>query len=141
MNKDIRYVVAGLSGALAVAFGAFGAHGLKSYLVNEQITPEQLNAFDTGVKYQMYHTLAILTVLILDKLNPSKLLNFCYYLFLWGIVLFSGSLYLLSTRNITGMHWLKILGPITPIGGILFVFAWILLAANYFIKPKKTPIS
>jgi uncharacterized membrane protein YgdD (TMEM256/DUF423 family) len=122
-----RYmIIAGLSGAIAVALGAFGAHGLKNELANGMITAEQLNAFDTGVKYQMYHTLALLlTVLLQGKLSEGSL-KWMARFFIAGIILFSGSLYFLATRNLLGAPWLRLLGPVTPMGGFCFTIAWII---------------
>ncbi len=122
-----KYAIIGILGATAVAIGAYGAHGLKSYLESGLMTPDLLNGFDTGVKYQMYHTLAMFLVLLLNKDNNNKLLRFSFNLFLGGIILFSGSLYFLTTRYVLGMEGLKFLGPITPIGGLLFIAAWLLL--------------
>jgi len=108
--------VAAISGFLAVALGAFGAHGLKSI-----ITPEMLEVYKTGVQYQFYHTFALLAVGILMNFNQSKALKWSATLFMIGIVLFSGSLYVLAISDI------KALGIITPFGGITWIAAWILL--------------
>lgn len=129
MNRS--FVTTGISGAVAVALGALGAHALKNQLSGGLITAEQLNGFDTAVKYQMYHTLAMMLVLILNKEN-SKWLKLSYRFFLAGIVLFSGSLYFLCTRNLIGSDWLKFLGPVTPIGGLCFVAGWLSLAFASF---------
>src|SRR6185437_11340191 len=95
-------------GFLSVAIGAFGAHALK-----DRISPEMLEINHTGSQYQMYHSLALLAVAILLKFYPdSKLFNAAGWLFVVGIIFFSGSLYLLS---LTGV---RILGAITPIGGL-----------------------
>ena len=98
--------------------GAFGAHGLKSRL------PENLlNAWQTGVEYQMYHALALLVVGIMISLHPShSLLKYAGGLFVAGTLLFSGSLYALA---LTEQRWL---GPITPLGGLLFIAGWVVLA-------------
>jgi uncharacterized membrane protein YgdD (TMEM256/DUF423 family) len=122
-----QFITIGLLGAIAVALGALGAHALKNQLPSGLITTDQLNGFDTAVKYQMYHTLAMFLVVLLNKDNSKKILKYSYTLFFWGIILFSGSLYLLCTRNLLGADWLKFLGPITPIGGILFVAGWLML--------------
>ncbi|NEW83142.1 MAG: DUF423 domain-containing protein [Mariniphaga sp.] len=108
--------IAALSGVLAVALGAFGAHGLKSI-----ISPEMLDVYKTGVQYQFYHTFALLAVGILINFNPSKALKWSATLFMIGIVLFSGSLYALAISGV------KALGIITPFGGITWIAAWILL--------------
>lgn len=124
----------GISGAIAVALGALGAHALKNQLPGGLITVDQLNGFDTAVKYQMYHTLAMLAVVLLKKSYSGKFLSLAYTLFLWGIILFSGSLYLLCTRNLIGLEGLRVLGPVTPIGGLCFVAGWLALAVSVFKK-------
>jgi len=108
--------VAAVSGLLAVALGAFGAHGLKSI-----ISPEMLEVYKTGVQYQFYHTFALLAVGILMNFNSSKALKWSATLFMIGIVLFSGSLYVMAISDV------KALGIITPFGGITWIAAWILL--------------
>jgi len=109
--------IAAISGMLAVILGAFGAHGLKKIL-----TPEMLEVFKTGVQYQFYHTFALLAVGILMYFSESKSLKWSANMFIVGIVLFSGSLYALAISGI------KILGAITPLGGVAFIVGWILLA-------------
>ena len=127
----------GFLGAIAVALGALGAHALKGKLDTGLITVDQLNGFDTAVKYQMYHTLAMLAVVLLRSNYDSKYLVWAYNLFFWGIILFSGSLYFLCTRNLYGADWLKFLGPVTPIGGLLFVAGWLFLAFSAIKKTKN----
>lgn len=129
-----QLVTIGISGAIAVALGALGAHALKNQLPGGLITVDQLNGFDTAVKYQMYHTLAMLTVVLLKKSYSGKFLNLAYILFFWGIILFSGSLYFLCTRNLIGLEGLRVLGPVTPIGGLCFVAGWLALAVSVFKK-------
>ena len=100
-----------------VAAGAFGAHALRDLL------PQSLLAiFETGVRYQMYHALALLLTARAAALWPGKLTTVAGWLFVGGIVIFSGSLYVLAT---TGILWL---GAVTPLGGVAFLTAWILLA-------------
>ena len=100
-----------------VAAGAFGAHALRDLL------PQSLLAiFETGVRYQMYHALALLLTARVAALWPGKLTTVAGWLFVGGIVIFSGSLYVLAT---TGILWL---GAVTPLGGVAFLTAWILLA-------------
>lgn len=123
-----KLTLIGILGAIAVALGALGAHFLKSKLDTGLITPDQLNGFDTAVKYQMYHTLAMLTLVLLSKTISHKFINWAFNCFLIGIVMFSGSLYFLCTRHLFGAEWLKALGPITPIGGLFFIAGWIFLA-------------
>ena len=108
--------IAAISGLLAVALGAFGAHGLKAI-----ISPEMLEVYKTGVQYQFYHTFALLAVGILMNFNQSKALEWSAYLFITGMILFSGSLYVLAISGI------KALGVITPFGGITWIAAWFLL--------------
>jgi uncharacterized membrane protein YgdD (TMEM256/DUF423 family) len=120
-------VTALILGALAIALGAFGAHGLKKFL-----SIEQLNSFEIGVRYQMYHALFLLFVaqtnFITDK---QKMIVFLLTLF--GILFFSGSIYLLATSTITNIKS-KFLGPITPIGGLLLIFSWFYLFYCIIIK-------
>jgi uncharacterized membrane protein YgdD (TMEM256/DUF423 family) len=103
--------------ALAVAFGAFGAHGLKS-----MISPDMLVIFHTGVEYHFYHALGLFAVAFVAHSNDTKQVKIAGYLMIFGILIFSGSLYILS---ITGIKWL---GAITPIGGTGFIVAWVMLA-------------
>lgn len=134
MKPPKQLITIGLLGALAVALGALGAHFLKGKLETGLITPDQLNGFDTGVKYHMYHVIAMLIVVLLKNSYASKWFNRAYTLFLIGIILFSGSLYFLCTRQLTGMEGLKVLGPITPLGGLFFVAGWLCLAMPAFDK-------
>jgi uncharacterized membrane protein YgdD (TMEM256/DUF423 family) len=132
-----KMITIGLLGAIAVSLGALGAHFLKSKLETGLITTDQLQGFDTGVKYQMYHTLGMLLLVILNRSNPNKFFGWAYALFLLGIILFSGSLYFLCTRNLLGADWLKVLGPVTPLGGICFVLGWLCLCLAVLKTDKK----
>jgi len=106
---------------LAVIFGAFGAHALK-----EKISGENLLIFETGVRYQMYHAFALIIVFLLSSKINSPLLNYSGFFFVAGIVLFSGSIYLLACRELFGIEgWKSFLGPITPIGGLCLIIGWI----------------
>ena len=109
-------------GALSVILGAFAAHSLKNHL-----TTDQIEIFQTGVRYQFYHTFAILAIGIISIHNPSKWLKNSGYAFIIGIVCFSGSLYLLASRFAIGIESWNWLGPITPIGGVFFIVGWICL--------------
>lgn len=117
-------IIASFLGALSVILGAFAAHKLKQVL-----EPSLLQIFETAVKYQIYHALALLAVGILYKEFPVKQLRWAGNLFITGIILFSGSLYLLCFilhQNI-GAKWI---GAITPFGGLCFVAGWLLLAVG-----------
>ncbi len=111
--------------ALAVILGAFGAHGLKA-----RISPEHLQIFETGVKYQFYHTFAIImTALLLEKFNHA-FTTYAAFCFIVGILLFSGSLYLLATRTLFGIENVSLIGSMTPIGGLFFIIGWVFLAVS-----------
>ena len=124
MNKRI-IVVACISGVLAVSLGAFGAHALKS-----QVAAADLQVWETAVTYQFYHTLALVFLSTFSRFKRG-LVNLSSWFFTLGILLFSGSLYLLATKGLMNIPELILLGPITPIGGIFFILGWIslLLAA------------
>lgn len=102
---------------VAVAAGAFGAHGLRG-----RLAPDMLAIFETGVRYQMYHALALLVVGLLASRAPTPTLTLAGWCFVAGVVIFSGSLYVLA---LTGTRWL---GAITPLGGLAFLAGWALLA-------------
>ncbi|MBE9490677.1 MAG: DUF423 domain-containing protein [Bacteroidetes bacterium] len=129
MNKKIL-IIASVLGLLSIAFGAFGAHGLKTL-----ISSEALQTFETGIKYQMYHALMLLfvgsTAIIQQK--TKKIL--CYLIVL-GILLFSGSIYGLATNNLTNFDF-KTIGFITPIGGLLLIISWLLLLINFIKMTSK----
>lgn len=131
MKLPKQLVTLSILGALAVILGAFGAHGLKNKLQSGLITADQLNGFDTAVRYQIYHLLAMFLIINLEKPLVNKLLKTAYRLFFIGILLFSGSLYLLTTRNLLHLDFLIFLGPITPIGGLFFVGGWLCLGFTY----------
>ena len=116
MEKKIILTACAL-GFLAIILGAFGAHALKKIL-----SPDQLNSFETGVKYQMYHALFLLFVGT-TSLITLKEKAIVFYLAVVGVLFFSGSIYVLTTSSITGIKS-KIFGPITPIGGLLLITSW-----------------
>ena len=118
MSKTIL-IVAAIFLTLAVIIGAFGAHGLKPHL-----NVESLARYKTGVEYHFYHALGLLLVGILSVYMPGAHLKWTAIFLSVGIVLFSGSLYILA---ITGIKWL---GAITPIGGLCFILGWIFLAVT-----------
>ncbi len=111
-----------ISGALSVAIGAFGAHKLKDYLLAIQRT----ETFETAVRYQFYHTLALLMVGIIYFQHQNKWLDWASYAFAAGILVFSGSLYILCATNVG--KW----GAVTPIGGLALIAGWICLAIGLY---------
>jgi uncharacterized membrane protein YgdD (TMEM256/DUF423 family) len=126
MNKKI--VLTGLAfGILAIILGAFGAHGLKQFL-----SIEQLSSFEVGVKYLMFHALFLLFVSNTNFVaeNEKKMV---FYLTLFGTLFFSGSIFLLTTKNVIGIDF-KFLGPVTPIGGLLLIAAWFWLFIKILTK-------
>ena len=115
-------LLGGLSGGIGVALGAFGAHALQS-----RLSPERLGTFETGVRYQMYHALALLAAAFVALHWPgSRLPTLAGWTFVAGTLLFSGSLYLLV---LTGRRWW---GVITPFGGLAFILGWLCLAFTPF---------
>ena len=110
-------VAGAVSGAMAVMLGAFAAHSLKSHL-----EPADLQTFEVGARYQMYHALALVALGLVAGQRNHRALSLAGWLFCVGTILFSGSLYLLA---VTGQHWL---GAITPFGGVAFITGWIALA-------------
>jgi uncharacterized membrane protein YgdD (TMEM256/DUF423 family) len=122
---------AAILGALSVAIGAFAAHQLKG-----SISDFALEIFETAVKYQFYHVFALLAVGILYKEFPNKFLLWSGRLFIAGIILFSGSLYILSAIKaveVPGYNWF---GAITPLGGLCFILGWLFIipGCNHNIK-------
>ena len=113
----VFFALGSLLALIAVALGAFAAHGLKS-----RLDPAMLATFETGVRYHMYHSLALLAVGWAATRWPGAAVNASGWLFVAGIVLFSGSLYALS---LTGVRWL---GAVTPLGGLAFLTGWLSLA-------------
>ncbi|MBK0370573.1 DUF423 domain-containing protein [Flavobacterium agrisoli] len=125
--KRKMILIAAFLGVTAIALGAFGAHGLKQFLSEAQLT-----TFETGVRYQMYHALFLLFVANLIELTESKR-KIITLLVVLGVALFSGSIYLLATNSITSFDF-KIIGFVTPIGGLLLIISWIVLFAGFFNK-------
>jgi len=115
--------VAALMGMTAIILGAFGAHALK-----KQLSIEQLGSSETGVKYQMYHALFLLFLGMNTFLN-EKVKKTLFQLVIFGVFFFSGSIYLLTTKAITGVDF-KFIGIVTPIGGVLLIMAWSVLFWN-----------
>lgn len=113
---QVFFVVGSLSAFVAVALGAFAAHGLRG-----RLSPDMLNTFEVGVRYQMCHALALLAVAWALTRWPGSSASAAGWLFVAGTVLFSGSLYVLT---LTGVRWL---GAITPLGGVAFLLGWLAL--------------
>lgn len=119
MNKTI-FLTGILFGILAILLGAFGAHGLE-----EKLSADAIQTFETGVKYQMYHALFLLVLGSLKQL-PETNKKWIFYLVIVGVILFSFSIYFLATNVLTGFDF-KTIGFVTPIGGLLLIMAWALL--------------
>jgi uncharacterized membrane protein YgdD (TMEM256/DUF423 family) len=119
-----------LFGAIAIALGAFGAHGLEQVTQDEKI----LHSFHTGVQYQMYHALALLAVGILYEKLHVKQLVWAGWSFIAGVFLFSGSLYLITFLKVQGSGFAKVAGPVTPLGGVMFILGWIFLGVGILKK-------
>ena len=118
-----------LSGAIAVALGAFGAHGLKKI-----VSPDAVTVFQTGVHYQMYHTLALLVVAIVYDRLPNKWILWAGYFFSFGILFFSGSLYLITVLKTGEKTVPALVGAITPFGGLMFICGWLCLLIGVLKK-------
>jgi len=116
-----------LFGGIAVALGAFGAHGLKNI-----VSTDVVSVFQTGVQYQMYHTLALLVVAIVYERLPNRWIKWSGYLFAFGILFFSGSLYLITALKAEERTIPTLIGAITPVGGLLFILAWLSFLIGLF---------
>jgi len=114
---------------LAVILGAFGAHALKAVL-----SDQQLESYHTATRYLMYHGLALLILIAIQQYIKHQLLNIGAHLIFWGTLLFSGSIILLVCRNLFDIEMLKILGPITPLGGSILIIGWICILIGILKK-------
>lgn len=126
MNRKI-IITALIFGVISIILGAFGAHALKKVL-----TIDQLTSFETGVRYQMYHAFFLLFLGMTDMISEQKK-KVIYILTLIGIIFFSGSIYLLSTKEITSIDITSI-AFITPVGGLLLILAWVMLLVGVMRK-------
>lgn len=125
-----RFYIAGFSfGLIGIILGAFATHGLKPVL-----SLQAMDSFQTGVDYQIYHAFLFLIVANFSGVK-SRLLSWVFYLLIAGILLFSGSIFLLATNSLTPTNF-QVLGPVTPVGGSLLILCWILLL-GFFIKLKN----
>lgn len=128
MNRNIL-LKASILGGIAVILGALGAHALKQILL-----PEQLTSFETGVRYQIYHAIVLLFLSSTSNWMTEKTQKNIARFFFWGILLFSGSIFILTLKNILELDFLKFVGPITPIGGVLLIIGWFLLGKEALKK-------
>jgi uncharacterized membrane protein YgdD (TMEM256/DUF423 family) len=131
MCKLFRVLGAALAG-LAVALGAFGAHGLQQLTQEEKI----IQTYQTGVQYQLWHAIALLIVGLHVFSNRVSYFKWAGYSFLTGILFFSGSLYAITYLR---LHQLSVgwWGPVTPLGGLFFILGWVLLAIAFFTNEKS----
>tara|TARA_R100000935_G_scaffold15007_1_gene29824 strand:- start:76 stop:465 length:390 start_codon:yes stop_codon:yes gene_type:complete len=128
---DRKYYIAGiLFGLIGILIGAFGAHGLKPLL-----TTEALTTLETGVKYQMYHALLLILLGILVH-NGQQFPKALFYLLIIGLILFSGSIYLLASNELTTIDF-RALGLATPLGGSLLIISWAWLLVHFITLKKK----
>lgn len=129
MQKKI-IATAALLGMIAIILGAFGAHALKKVL-----TIEELTTFETGVRYQMYHALFLLFIGT-QKILSEKKYKAILILVVLGVLFFSGSIYLLATNTLTSFDF-RIIGFVTPIGGLLLIISWLILFIDLFNKKSQ----
>lgn len=120
MNKRI-IMIASVFGILAVILGAFGAHSLKKL-----VSVAELDTWHTAVQYQFYHTFALLFLSTFSRFK-SRAINAASWFFSFGIILFSGSLYIMSLKDVLNLTNVAFLGPTTPIGGLFFIMGWVSL--------------
>lgn len=119
MKTKTIIAIAGVFGVVSVGLGALGAHGLKPIL-----TPNQMDSFLTGTKYNMYHALLLFSLIPLRPYIKEKWFKIAARCIVLGTILFSGSIYLLATKDVTGIELMSLLGPITPIGGLTLIIGW-----------------
>lgn len=124
------FIIAGLS----VIFGAFGAHGLKE----QNVTQRAVEIFETAVRYQFYHAIALALAAILCKEFPNRWVKTSGIFFLLGILLFSGSLYILTYATASVSPNFKWVGPITPLGGVMFIVGWLFLVVGIRNRREDT---
>lgn len=125
MHKRLLSVGA-IFGGLAVALGAFGAHGLQNLTTD----PEILQPFETGVKYQMYHAFALMVTGLIAERMPNRWMRWAGTWFITGILFFSGSLYIITFLKIQESDAVKWIGALTPLGGLLLIAGWMCLLAG-----------
>ena len=123
MNRKVL-ILGAILGMISIVLGAFAAHGLETL-----VDKDAVDTFQIGVRYQMYHALLLLAIGNLGNVT-EKTKNTLFYLVLIGVLMFSGSIYVLSTNSLTSFDF-KVIGFITPIGGLLLILAWFLLLINF----------
>lgn len=128
MDRKI-FLLACVIGALGVVLGAFAAHGLKPLL-----SISAFESFNTGIRYQMYHSFLLFFIGLSTDIKPNQK-SILFKLILTGVLLFSGSIYFLATNDLTPLNF-KVIGFITPVGGLILIASWLLLF-TYFFKKKQ----
>ena len=127
--QKIYLIIGTLLAGLAVALGAFGAHGLKKI-----VSPENVATYQTGVQYQMYHALALILLGILSERIYNGFVSYAGVLFVAGVILFSGSLYLIVSMNAMNKTIPTAVGILTPVGGLFFILGWLCLLVGLLKK-------
>ena len=125
--RRTQLIIAAVIGFLGVALGAMGAHSFK-----DALGPAGVTSYLTAVRYLFYHLFAIMLIHALAKNISEKLANVAGWFFIVGILFFSGSIFLLSTIPVHGIEGMRALGPITPIGGLIFMIGWLVAAIGFF---------
>ncbi|MDR9397864.1 DUF423 domain-containing protein [Salibacter sp.] len=133
MHSKTLIIAAGVSGAVAISLGAMGAHAL-----SESLTPKNLDSFTTGNDYHIYHSIGFLALTGLRGKMGDGAIKTVFWFWLVGTILFSGSIYLLSIRNLVDTPELAMLGPITPIGGVSLIIGWAYLIIAPMRGKKKS---
>ena len=128
MDRKI-FLLACVTGALGVVLGAFAAHGLKPLL-----SISAFESFNTGIRYQMYHSFLLFFIGLSTDIKPNQK-SILFKLILTGVLLFSGSIYFLATNDLTPLNF-KVIGFITPVGGLILIASWLLLFTNFFKKKQ-----
>lgn len=128
MDRKI-FLLACVTGALGVVLGAFAAHGLKPLL-----SISAFESFNTGIRYQIYHSFLLFFIGLSTHIKPNQK-SILFKLILTGVILFSGSIYFLATNDLTPLNF-KVIGFITPVGGLILIASWLLLF-TYFFKKKQ----
>lgn len=131
MHTKSIILSASILGAIAVIMGAMGAHALKAVL-----SESALESYLTGARYNMFHAIVLLAIAGNEKFISKKWQSLAVKFILIGTVMFSGSIYLLSTKEATGLDQLSFLGPITPIGGVLLILGWLFLGVGAIKNDK-----